>query len=178
MIRFKLNAKNRKWLLPAVALIILYISYQFSFSLAFSAWWLNRTLSHETERHQDDAAYPHLNQKHLFYQKTLADYKVRTGTMDTETWQVLSGMAVANNLRITYVPNKLTADTSSSQKVLSQQYQFKGSYFSVVKLLDTLTKTQRVGKISGVSIGLPKQTSEDKNDRLLEMILTLKAIEK
>ncbi len=174
----KLKAKNRRWLLPAAALIILYISYHFSFSLVFSAWWLNRTLSQESKQHQDEAAYPHLNQKHQFYQKVLADYKVKPGTMDTEAWQALSEMAVANNLRITYMPLKLNADTSSSQKVLSQQYQFKGSYFSIVKLLDTVAKTDRIGKISAVAIGLPKQTSEGEKRDLLEMTLTLKAIEK
>lgn len=167
----KLNLKNKKIVLILLMLAVTYLAYQFSFEKAISAFALNRQLKAAQQPGQEpDAAFPQLERKHAFYQSVLKGYKVRTEDRENRLWQSVSAMAIAKNVEINFSPNIITAEKDTSEiarGIVSQKFIFKGSYFNIVKLLDTLAKSSGIGKIAGAK--LMKKTvngNEEKTDKL------------
>lgn len=167
----KLGSKRLKWIIPAGAMLIIYIGYQFSFSLAFEAFNLNKKLKAEAVSGQEDVAYPQLNKKYLFYKKVLSAYKMQKEIAEDKTWQVMSGMAVNNNVNINYTPSEFQTDTAAASKISHQKFQLKGSFFNLLKLLDTLGRTERLGGISSLSITKPKDAVRTSDMLLMEIEL-------
>lgn len=175
----QLDEQKQKLVAIAGAIVVFYIAYIFSFKHAFEAYQLHRSLQKEASLQLADAAYPHLNKKHSFYQSVLKGYQVKKGEMDTKTWQAVSDLAVGQQVRVSYSPAPQALDTASaSNAIQSQQFVLRGSYASLVKLLDTLNKSHHIGKITQLEMASPKPTEENFDKGKLTMRLTLSAVEK
>jgi hypothetical protein len=167
----KLSQKNKKVMMIFLMVVVVYLASVFSFEKAISAIALNRQLKAAQQPSQEpDAAFPQLERKHAFYQSVLKGYKVRTEDRENRLWQSVSAMAIAKNVDINFSPNlnSVEKDTSEiARGIVAQKFIFKGSYFNIVKLLDTLAKSPGIGKIAGAK--LMKKTAngnEEKTDKL------------
>lgn len=175
----KLDDKKQKIVAIVLALVILYVAYVFSFKHAIEAYSLNKSLKKESSLQMEDAAYPHLNKKYNFYQKVLSDYRVKKEEVDTKIWQAVSDMAVSQQVKISYNPMPQVADTAAkSSAIHQQQFIFRGGYFHLVKLLDTLSKSEGLGKIAQLTITSPKNEGSKENANTLSMQLGLTAVER
>ncbi|CAH0304185.1 hypothetical protein SRABI27_04858 [Pedobacter sp. Bi27] len=167
----KLSPKNKKVIMVLLMAMVVYLAYVFSFEKAISAVALNRQLK-QTEHigQEPDAAFPQLEKKHAFYQAVLKGYKVRREDRENRLWQSISAMAIAKNVDINFSPNlgNVEKDTSElARGIVVQKFIFKGKYFDMVKLLDTLEKSQGIGRISGAKLMKKKENgSEEKSDKL------------
>lgn len=174
----KLDERKRRIVAIATMVVILYVAYRFSFSHAIGAYRLSKSLKKEAELQLENAAYPHLNKKYLFYQQVLNGYKVKKEEMDTKIWQVVSEMAVAQQVKVSYSPTTTPPlDTMNRHNVFEQQFGFKGKYFDLVKLLDSLSQSAKIGKVSQITIAVPKAIQPAKEKNLLEMKLSLSSLE-
>lgn len=71
------------------------------------------------------------------------------------------------------------ADTAAkSSAIHQQQFIFRGGYFHLVKLLDTLSKSEGLGKIAQLTITSPKNEGVKENANTLSMQLGLTAVER
>lgn len=173
----KLDERKRRIVAILAAIVVMYMAYRFSFGHAIAAYHLNGSLKKEAGLQLEDAAYPHLNKKHIFYSKVLESYKVKKAEMDTKIWQAISDMAVAQQVKVAYNPTASAAlDTTAQQNIFEQQFSFKGKYFELVKLLDTLSKSTQIGKVSQMTVAAPKEQQAVKVKDQLEMKLTLSAV--
>jgi len=152
-------------------ILVVYLAYVFSFEKAIAAFVLNRQLKQAGHPGEEpDAAFPQLERKHAFYQSVLKGYKVRHEDRENRLWQSVSAMAIAKNVEINFSPNIATAEKDTSEivrGVVAQKFTFRGSYFNIVKLLDTLAKSPGIGKIADAK--LMKKTAksnEEKSDKL------------
>jgi len=175
----KLDDKKQKIVAIVAAVLVLYVAYVFSFKHAIEAYGLNKSLKKEASLQMEDAAYPHLNKKYNFYQKVLADYRVKKEEMDTKVWQAVSDMAVSKQVKISYNPMPQTTDTATvTNAIRQQQFVFRGGYFNIVKLLDTLSKSEGLGKIAQLTIASPKNEGSKENNQALSMQLGISAVER
>ena len=167
----KLSQKNKKAIMIFLMIVVVYLAYVFSFEKAISAFALNRQLK-QTEHpgEEPDVAFPQLEKKHAFYQAVLKGYKVRREDRENRLWQSISAMAIAKNVDINFSPNlgNVEKDTSETAKgIVAQKFIFKGSYFNMVKLLDTLEKAQGIGRIADAKLMKKKANgNEEKSDKL------------
>lgn len=174
----KLDEQKQRLVALAVAIVVIYISYIFSFKHTLEAYQLHRSLQKESSLQLEDAAYPHLNRKHRFYGSVLDGYKVKKGEMDNKAWQAVSDMAVGNQVRVSYSPDPQPVDTvSSTTTIHSQQFVLRGSYPNLIKLLDTLSKTQHVGKVTKLEMTSSKSYDINMEKGKLSLHLTISAIE-
>lgn len=173
----KLDEQKRKIVGLIVAVMVIYIAYRFSFSHAIEAYQLNSRLKKEAVLQNSDAAYPHLNKKYLFYQKVLAGYGMKKEDMDTKLWQTVSDIAIGQKVSINYDPSQIPLD-STLNNIYIQQFGFKGDYVNIVRLLDTLSKTDDVGRISTFSLSIDKNVITSKPSVTLQATASLTAIER
>jgi hypothetical protein len=172
-----LTFKHKKALLLAGCLLFLCIAYSFSFSKACEAFKINRQLlNQQLSTHQLDNAYPQLENEHRFYVNALRLYQVNNDDRENRLWQTVSSIAINKNVKISFTPaQSLTTDTSATQQLLKNQFNFKGSYVNCVLLLDSLSKNREIGLISHLKLLAQKQEHSEKE---LILQLTLSAIPK
>ncbi|TKC04533.1 hypothetical protein FA048_19530 [Pedobacter polaris] len=176
----QLANKNKNMVFFGAVVVVLYIAYNFSFKHTFDAIVLNHQLKKEQVNDQAaDGSFPQINRKNKFYLSALKSYKVKKEDRENRLWQAVSGMALGNDIEISFNPNPLIiADTMAVQNgIVSQQFAFKGNYFNLVKLLDTISKADGIGKVSDLKLST-KKDNQSKADENLNMQLTLVGIEK
>lgn len=140
-----------KHLVIAGMILAIYISYIFSFKHTFDAISLNKQLSNESSDGELlTVSHPQLENQHRFYLNALKPYHVKKEDWENRLWQSLSGIAVNKGVNISFVPSVQGAiDTIAIQKgMIAQQFTLKGQYFNIIKLLDSVAKTSKIGRIA------------------------------
>lgn len=169
-----LDYKKKNLVLIGGMLLLLYIAYVFSLKHTITAMQLNSQLKKEQEAAQtEDSTFPQISRKNNFYTNALKSYKVKKEDRENRLWQAVSNMALSQNVKIGFNPSQpLIADTIALQQgVVAQQFTFKGNYFNMVKLLDTLSKSKGIGKISELKLSDKKDL--DSKDKLGQLTLQL-----
>lgn len=174
------NPRKRRLLLYLVMVILTYVSWVSSFQKSISAMSLNRQLKqNQREQVLPDAGYGQLNRKHIFYQKVLKGYQVRIADRENRLWQSISGMAIAGQVEIAYDKEKLSleADTLALMKgSTTDRFRFTGNYRRIISLLDTMEKSNGIGRLSELSILKSKAETAEVKPGQLEVELTLSGI--
>lgn len=176
----KLDFKKKQLLLIAFAVLLLYIAYQFSFKNAFEAMRLNSQL--QKDKHSESGqtfSYPQIERKDEFCAAIIRRYKVKKEDRENYLWQSLSGMAIANHVEISFAQgNVLSADTSALSKgTVVNQFNFRGPYVNVVRLLDTVSKSPGIGKIHMLKLESPRKEGQKGDAGKLTLVLGLKGLE-
>ncbi|MBB6502641.1 hypothetical protein [Pedobacter cryoconitis] len=176
----KLDFKKKQMLLIALAVLLLYIAYQFSFKHAFEAMQLNGQLQKDNRAESGQtASYPQIEKKDEFCAAIVKKYKVRKEDRENHLWQCLSGMAMANKVEISFGQGPaIQADTAALSKgTVTDQFTFRGKYANIVHLLDTVSKSPGIGKIYKFKLESPKKMDKKANDDKLTLVLGLKGLE-
>ena len=174
------NPRKKRLLLYLIMVIVTYVSWISSFQKSISAISLNRQLKqNQREQVLPDAGLSQLNRKHIFYQKVLKGYQVRTADRENRLWQSVSGMAIACQVEIAYDKEKLRveADTLALMKgSTADRFRFSGNYHRILSLLDTMEKRSGIGRLSDLSIIKSKVETAEVKPGQLEVELTLSGI--
>lgn len=161
--------------------LLLYIAYVFSLKHTIAAMQLNSQLKKEQNAAQsEDSTFPQVSRKNAFYINALKSYTVKKEDRENRLWQTVSGMASAQNVQVNFSTNtqSVTDTVALKQGMVVQQFTFKSSYFNLVKLLDTLSKSSGIGKISEVKLSDKKDLGSKEKADQLSLQLTLSALEK
>lgn len=166
-------------MLYAGMLFMVYIGWVFSFKKAILAVKLNTELhAQQVAENFQDASYPQVNRKHNFYTGVIKGYRIKKEDRANRVWQSVSGMAINLHTAIGFEPEQITVPDTAM--VLAQQvqasYTFKGSYFQMVKVLDSASRTNGIGKISAFKLGAAKALSGEEGDQM-QMSVTFSGIE-
>ena len=174
------NPKQKRLLMYLMMIILVYVSWVSSFQKSISAINLNRQLK-QSQREQilPDAGYGQLNRKHSFYQKVLKGYQVRTQDRENRLWQSVSGMAISSQVEIAYDKEKVNTDTdtlASMKGSTTDRFRFTGNYRRILSLLDTMEKSNGIGRLSELSIIKSKAETAEVKPGQLTVELTLSGI--
>lgn len=164
-----LDYKKKNGLLIASMLLLVYLAWIFSFRHAISAFQLNSNLKNEQAGAGDmDSAYPAISRKHNFYTSVIKTYRTKSEDNEGHLWQSLSGLAMGHGLEISFSTEPTAEKDTALTKlhIFKQYYNFKGSYSQMARLLDSISKTKGIGRISGFEIKRGKKQGAEPDDKL------------
>jgi len=151
--------------------IITYFAYQLSFKQAIGAFRLHSQLQLEQFQVDDaDGSLQQLSKKNSFYLDVLKGYRIKPSEDESRLWHSISGMAIRKGVQITFNPSPqpLGDTVLSTQQIVHRQFIFKGSYFNIIKLLDTISISKGLGRISTL-----KLTADTENERKNQLHMEL-----
>lgn len=174
----KLNQQQRNFMYIAAAVLVCYLAYQLSFRNTIMAISLYHQLGIEQRSVEAvDGSFAQVRDKDNFYSKVVGAYYMRSDDLAGRLWESVSGVSVAKGVGIGFNPNsQLIADSlETKNKLFRQEYSFKGNYANLVNLVDSISKTQGIGKISALRIFVPKEV---KVEGELQLKLSLAGIQR
>lgn len=152
----KLNYIQRnKLLLPLLGVGIL-LSWFLAFSKTFDAIMLHRKLNVESVQESDisfNAVY--VQRKQAALDRILKGYQVGEEWNDL-LWMKGSEIAARQNVGIEYAVAKTSGESDSTTVGRVQSLKFYGNFIQLVKLIDTLERSSKIGKISALQLKAPK----------------------
>lgn len=173
----KLSYKQKNKLLIPLVVVGLILAWVLAFSNTFNAFLLHRTLVEQSKVATDLSFNPkYLLRKQEALSQILKGYKVDKDWTDV-LWLRSSHLAASQNVGLDYTLTKPLTETDSTKAGIVQSLYFYGNYRQLVKLMDTLEKSPRIGKISAIQVKAPKAdlTSERTNKNMLR--IDFKALE-
>lgn len=169
-----LDIKKKYLVLIGAMIFVLYVCFVFSFRATLAAINLNRKLKSEHIEVEKLGGDIQIVRKHNYYSTAVRGYKLKKEDWENRLWNTVSGMALANNVSIGFVPNPVNVtDTLVLNGLAMQQFSFKGNYFNLVKLLDTMSKTSGA-RIADLKLLNSKDEKADADK--LSMHITLVAL--
>lgn len=173
----KLNGQHRNYVLIAVGLLICYFAYQLSFRRTFEAIVLYWELLEEQEVIGNTyGATSQTGVKNDFYIKVLGSYGIKSEDSEGAIWESISGISQAKGVSIGFNPSsKLLPDSLEiKNNIFRRDFSFKGNYFELIALVDSISRTMGIGKVASLRISVPKET---KIEEELELKLTVMGIQ-
>lgn len=133
------------------------LCWYFAFSRTFEAVKLHEQLQGEAEASSDISYHPAHTQKKLdALRSILKSYKVSPENWSNELWMKASAMAIKQQTGIDYNVTRPTAEMDTTTIGSTETIYCYGHYINLVKLIDTLERSQGIGKISALQIKSPK----------------------
>jgi hypothetical protein len=165
--------QKKKIMLILGMMVICYMAYQLSFKQALTAFMLSKELQKEKVGVSNfDSSFPQVSKANAFYLSALKGYNVKQEDRENRLWQSVSGMAIANDVSISFAPNlTLVSDTLTIRKGIINEFTFKANYFSIVKLIDTISRSKEIGKISYLKLSSKKDAEKGKDELTLNLSL-------
>lgn len=178
-----LSDQKKNIVLIGAMLLVVYVAYVFSFSPTLKVIQINHQLAREQSQTQNfDGTLPQIANQHNYYLNALKAYQVKAEDRENRLWQTVSGVAIAKNVEISFSPTaQQTTDTDSvaiKNKLVKQQFNFKGNYFDHLQLLDSLSKTKGIGIITEIRLAVPKEKAMDGNANQVILQLSLSGMVK
>ena len=151
------------------SIALMYLCYVFSFAKTMGAIALNRELVAD----QNEGAVHSFSIGNLMAEKAKAHegilkrYRVDSADREGRLWQSISSLAMANGVGVTFQPVKKEADTNLvASGIWRQEFMFNGSTAKALAFLDTLHKSDGIGRINHLKLKVNA-------DRATEISLTL-----
>jgi hypothetical protein len=149
--------QKNKLLLPLTAAGIL-LCWVFALSRTFQAIKLHYELQKEVVISNDISYNPVHTQKKLdALRGILKSYRVSPGDWSNELWMKASAMAVKQQVGIDYTMNKPDVEKDTTTLGNTETLYCYGHYIPLIRLIDTLERSGRIGKISALQIKSPKE---------------------
>lgn len=172
----KLSGQHKSYLILAVGLLIGYFAYQLSFRRTIDAIVLYGELGVEQIANEEtNGAIGQNGVKNDFYNKVLVSYRIKSEDPEGKLWESISAISQAKGVSVGFNPiTKLIPDSLEiKKKIFRRDFSFRGSYFGLIALVDSISRTQGIGKVSSLRISKPKET---KIEGELELKLTMMGI--
>lgn len=154
----KLNYKQKNKLLLPVAGAGLLICWFFAFNKTLEALSLHTELSKQ-QPGVDNIAFNqlHASNKQDALNSIIKSYQVKEADWSNELWMKASEMAMKEHVGIEYTVTKPVAEKDSTVLGLNQTLNYYGGFTQLVRLVDTLEKTNKIGRIMALQIIAPKE---------------------
>lgn len=169
----KLSGQHKNYVSIGMALLIGYCAYQLSFRKTIEAIALNSELAAEQVTNgATNGATGQNGVKNDFYNKVLSYYRIKSEDPEAMIWESISSISQTKGVSIGFNPNnKLVPDSLAlKKKILHRDFSFRGSYFGLIALVDSISRTPGIGRVSSLRINVPKETRVDGE---LELKLTM-----
>lgn len=157
MIR-NLSYKQKNKLLWPVAAAGLLICWFFAFNKTAEALSLHSELIKQ-QPGNEDISFNQLHEERKLdaLNKILKSYQVKEADWSNELWMKTSDLAMKEHIGIDYTVTKPLAEKDSTLLGINQVVNCYGNFTQLVKLVDTLEKTNKIGKIMALQITAPKE---------------------
>jgi hypothetical protein len=152
----KISYSQKNKLLVPVILVLVILCWLLAFNKTFEAIRMHAQLSDNNppgDIDQDVSFNPnYLKRKLHALDLILESYSVNEKQWIDDVWLTVSALAASKKVDIDFTATKPITEIDSNTAGVRQSLLFYGDYLSLVKLLDTLEHTSRIGRISGVQI--------------------------
>ncbi len=154
--------QNKLYLLIALALISLLLSYIFAFKLTFEAFQLNQRYKGEILKTSNTEFLPSYEiRKSKNLDKLLNRYTLDSSFFRNKILSSISYLASESGVKLTEVP---TLDPKfNTEYFMVQRLDFEGDYFSLIKFLNQLETSPKLGMPRSLLLYLPKQNAGSQN---------------
>lgn len=161
--------------LMILALVLLLLCYQFGFRKTILAYDEYLDLKNASAAEFGAVYQPDYNKRmNANLDRILDFYKADTTSLRNGVINRIAVIAQKANVKIIDVPPPDPNRDSSA--ITIQKLSFRGSFFSLLKVLDTLQQTSGLGFVRYVEIGVGKSRLQDQNDKMLNMKIFLSEI--
>jgi len=168
--------QKNKLLLPLAGVGLL-ICWFFAFGKTYQAVKLNYELAIEQQVVTDLSFNPeHTQRKLSALTVILKAYHVKEGDWSNDLWMKSSALAMKQQVGIDYTITKPLAEKDTTSLGINQTLYCYGNYVQLVKLLDTLERTNGIGRISGLQIKAPKDDANGERAAQCTMKLEFKGL--
>lgn len=149
------HIQKNKLLLPLFVLGLL-LCWFLAFDKTFEAVKLNRKLKGDSERGNDISFNPaYVQQKLAALNLILKSYKVDEQWND-KLWMQSSAIAAKQNVSVDFTLDRPAVEADSTSVGRLQSLHFYAGFIQLVKLVDTLERSNGIGKISALQVKAPK----------------------
>jgi hypothetical protein len=137
---------KKQYLLIGSTIVLLLLSYQFSFKRTIEAWQINKNLKTQMARSYDLSLQPaYVERKSNNLNKILSLYKTDTVAFRSNIISTISLIAEKEGVKLSDVP--LQNALYRSDKYIIQKLSFEGGYFALVKVLNELQGLKEIGQV-------------------------------
>lgn len=173
----KLSYKQKNKLLLPVAAAGLLICWFFAFNKTAEALSLHGELSKQ-QPGNDNISFNqlHAERKLDALNKILKSYQVKEADWSNELWMKTSDLAMKEHIGIDYTAMKPLAEKDSLLLGLNQIVNCYGNFTQLVKLVDTLERTNKIGRIMALQITAPKEDAVGEHSGKCVMRIEFKGI--
>lgn len=174
----KLSGQQKNYVLIGLGLLISYFTYQLSFRRTIDAIALYGELGAEQLANgATNGASSQTGVKNDFYNKALTNYRIKSEDPEGTIWEAISGISQAKGVSIGFNPSsKLLPDSLEiKKKIFRRDFSFRGNYFGLIALVDSISRTQGIGRVASLRIVKPK---EAKTEGDLELRLAMVGIKR
>ena len=162
--------KNKKSVLYATMIFLVYLAWICSFKNTLDALLLYRSLSKDQK--EETVGVSTLNivkKKHDFYKSVLKSYRISNSDKAGYQWQSISGIAMVCGLALGFEPEiPFEQDSSKLEKHISiSRFKLYGSCTQVIKALDSISRTGGMGRPSSFLLKREMVSGEVKSGRMV-----------
>jgi hypothetical protein len=163
---------KKEYLLIAVAIVLLLLSYQFAFKNTVEAWQTNRQLKAELARAVNLSYQPdYLKRKNTNLDKAIDLYKADTVAFRNNSIGTISLIAEKEQVKLSEVPTD--NPLFHADKFIIQKLDFDGDYFALTKVLNALQSTPGIGRIRSTVYKVASDKANLSGDKKLMLELYL-----
>lgn len=168
----KLNyTQKNKLLLPVLGLGLV-LCWFFALNKTVEAIQLNRELKSQSVASNDISFNPvHTQRKLDALQGILKSYRVKPADWSNDLWMKASALAMKQHVGIDYVMTKPALEKDTTTIGAMETINCYGNYTQLIKLVDTLERIPKIGRISALQIRAPKE--EVIGERVHQCVLSL-----
>jgi hypothetical protein len=142
---------KKEYGLAMATIILLLVSYELAFKTTADAWQLHRALKTELTKANDVSLQPaYLERKNNNLNKIIALYKADTVNFRSNILSTISSVADHDNVKLSEVP--LQDAIYRNPQFIVEKLSFEGDYFDLLKTLNQLQSTVRIGMIRSVAL--------------------------
>lgn len=160
---------TRNKLLLAVTAFVLLLSWFLAFKKTVNAIVLNHHLKKMSAQNNNLSYNPeYVNRRLAQLDRILGRFEADPDDWKDQFWLKISSVADEKGVEVIYRPvNAATTDSTTTE--LRESIGFRGKFKDLVILLDTLEKTEGIGKIA--SAGFGKEKASGQSEEAVKIIL-------
>jgi hypothetical protein len=154
---------------------LLIASWPLAFKKTFMAIRVNRELNSKVAQSNALAFNPdYLRRKIQIIDRVVKRYQVDSAEWSDEFWLKTSRIAASKNIKVKFSPSLAGAEADSASVISRQDIEFEGDFRSLVLLLDSVQKTDKVGFITSAAFRKEEVRMQAEKDKLsLKLVFSI-----
>jgi hypothetical protein len=152
--------QKNKFFTPAIIVLVIvcwFLAFNKTYQTIKIYYQLNSDIQPGKD-FQDLSFNPKYNDRKLrALNDILKSYDVNKKQWSNDVWLSVSSLAASQKVAVDFTATKPPIEVDSNSVGVKQTFLFYGDYLNLVKLLDTLEHTSKIGRISGLLIKVQKE---------------------
>ena len=169
----KLNYVQKNKLLPAAIILLFTFCWFLSFDQTYEVIKIHNKFNNTTDLEVVSFNPDYSKRKLNALNAILQSYNVNKNRWSNDVWLTVSSLALSKKVDIDFAAKEPGDESDSTSLGVKQSFFFFGNYVQLVKLIDTLEHTPRIGQISDVQIKIQKSKMDHELLSSCRMQITL-----